>query len=561
MADPKKKVEVDDDGNPITTSTNKIEVDEDGNPIRVTSGSHVDPVMQSRLEAARGVAPYDDNPEHAPKPSPMMSGLNRMAHPSSVGDFLSYVAPTLGTELWTPGVRMAKTALRFAAAEPKTPGVIGSVTGAVRGALRGLSREAAGVKPWIFTKQVEQESPRLVKAGTDVPVDLPVGRSRVARPPGTPQQVGEFRDSIEAKIGKAVGEAGVDARTTKVGDLDKAIEAEKRLAADKRIASGRRETTAVRAEQTADTQETARLARQEKFNAKATEEAANAERIAREREGLTPGDYTVRESVSAPLPGGGKQSMGRTFKQAEEVVDTGDADLLKQFGGNQAALDRFKAQQAGSEVAKPAIRIVPKKVGVKVAEYSHTSTDGLPRFNVEGSDVTADVARSRGYDVGATPEGAGRESSTVARDAAQARQAVRITPPPTPAVGGTLTPQQAIVIQEKLGLKFPPKTLTAKGREVLDAIAEMRRVEGAEHTAKKFGQTRIDVSLLDPGEAGLMPAGGGTRKAGMADIDARIAAQFGDNPTKAELTEYLRRSPNANPALINYLNALIERAR
>lgn len=110
-----------------------------------------------------------------------------------------------------------------------------------------------------------------------------------------------------------------------------------------------------------------------------------------------------------------------------------------------------------------------------------------------------------------------------------------------------LTPQQATIAQE-YGLS----------QEVLDQIAAMRAKEGSVPTGKHFGMSKTDVSLADPGEPGVMPTGGGTRAHGMADIDARILAKFGKNPTKAQLIEYLRRSQNANPALLKYLNGLID---
>lgn len=134
--------------------------------------------------------------------------------------------------------------------------------------------------------------------------------------------------------------------------------------------------------------------------AKADEEATRAAKIAEARG--EPKKTTYRTSLSAPTPEGGRQSMSTTYKGAVRI---------------------------GSEPPPPVPSAGP------VAPYTHHSTDGLPRFNVMGSDVTAAEAQARGFTPSEIPAGAGAESSTAARDAALARQAARVQGQKAPARG------------------------------------------------------------------------------------------------------------------------------
>jgi hypothetical protein len=748
------------------------------------------------------------------QPSPVRQGLEHAAHPTSTGDFLGLVAPQTGAELWTPGVRMAKTAIRFAAAEPKTAGVTGQVTGAVRGALRGAWREASKRGGAI------QESPRLVKAGTDTPVNLPVGRTRVARP-GTAAEAGAFRENVEAELTKAL-EKTPGAREA-LPSLDKAIETAKKEAGDVRAASGRREDRMIRAENTADTQEATRLARQDRYNRsamtgarsdaeaqrlkdlraansaqfkydesvaakkaadaraanalhfKATEatatqaakdlRAANAaqsrhvEGVTQEaeklrQEGLATADRAVEDATKAGLRGDqateklrqeGLATADRAVEDATQVrlkadqaaerlrqeglgvADKAVADAAKtvdtlqdQFGtGTSQRAIRFTAEQAkdaraanaaqyrhetgveaqaakAAEEAAKAERIESARLGferqppsfsesvsapapgggrqtmstrfkepeinldelsamedklgfgaspaAKVAPYSHHSTDLQPRFKIEGSDVTAAEAASRGYTAGEIPAGAGAATSTAGRDAAlarqAARQATRTTPvtkqtdvplrsgqelstegsikyqtqqfdknhpdtvemfgdatrtdeemaalgrtrapaperrpwqsggsastatpapavvrqaPPVPAARTDVLPADEAALRSALGSPGRVLKISPETQAKFDAFTADRAARGAVPAARAAGITPMEARLLDRGQAGTLPTNA-TR-----DIDTRIRDIYGSSPTKAQLTEYATRTRgNHAPGLANYLQSLIDLAQ
>lgn len=325
----------------------------------VVRGKSYDPnavsnmMAESRRDLARGV-PRDDSTSE-PKSSPLMESLSRAAHPTTTGDMLSLVAPQTGAEMWVPGVRMLKSAIRFASEEPKGTGLIQNATGYIRGVLRGAAGEALG-------KGVQQESPRLVKSGTDQPVVLPVARSRAPTPYSTAEGKGAFRENVESSLDKTI--AGTPGAKEALPDLDKAIQEAKREADTSRDVSRRvEEIVSARGE---------------------------------------PKKTTFRTSLSAPTPEGGRQSMSTTYRGAVRI---------------------------GSEPPPSVPSAGP------VAPYTHHSTDGLPRFSVMGSDVTAAEAQARGFTPSEIPAGAGAESSTATRDAALARQAARVQGQKAPARG------------------------------------------------------------------------------------------------------------------------------
>lgn len=535
MAEP-HKVYLDDNGNPVT----RVKVDENGNLVT----PKYEPTPLSFTPASRATA----DSEPPARSSAAVEALSHLAHPKSVGDFMSLVAPEVGMETWVPGVRMAKTALRFAAAEPKGAGIVGRVTGAVRGALRGAYREAVG-------PGIQQESPRLVKAGADQPVPLAIGRARAPLPPSTKEAAGTFRDSVEEGLAAALDKA--PNASGKLSDLDKAIVTAKQQAADTRAASGRREDRMVRAEQTADTQDVQRVARQEKLNKKALDEAERADIIAEARG--EPKRTKFRTTLSAPTAEGGRQSMSTTYKGAAKV----GSDPLPPEEFTEVP---FKTVQ--TETPPPqgrALRIVAKSAP-KVAPYTHHSTDSLPRFNVEGSDVTAAEAAARGYQVGEIPAGAGKASSTAARDAALARQAARVKSqqaaaapaPVSPPITLDPTSVQAVgggelssIEEEALrrALKIAPGIrvtgLTPKGEAAQSTLERLRTQLGAERAGQKMGVDTNAVRGVSGGPAGLAP----TRM--MAAIDQAMA-----DMSPMEMAAYLKKAPNATA--YNYIESVIK---
>jgi hypothetical protein len=398
------KVQVDDEGNPIKT---KVQVDDEGNPIRAAYVPD-DAMMRSRIEHAQGVQPYSDNPADAPKPSGLMGALSHAANPKTTADMLSLVAPEVGIEGWVPGVRAAKIALRFAREEPHAPGAIGSIVGGVRGALRGLYRNATGTG-WTGDKPfgITQESPRLVKAGTDVPVDLPTATSRVIRPPGTADQAGTFRDSVERDLGSALDKT-VGAKD-KLSDLDKAIAAGKTEASDARGVSGRREAQGIRAENTADTQEASRLARQDRYNQRATTDTAASDAEVKRLKDLRAANsaqYKYDEAAAAQKAKDARAANVSQFREGEATTaqtakGVRDANVA-QFQHDEAvrtaaARDADAAAGIADKAVENARKLQQQGVGVadRAVEATRRATEKLRQEGLGTADKAVEDATKR----------------------------------------------------------------------------------------------------------------------------------------------------------------------
>lgn len=535
-------------------------------------------MAESRRDLARGTSRDDSTPE--PESSPVMGALSRAAHPTTTGDMISLVAPQLGSEMWVPGVRMLKSALRFASEEPKGTGLIQNATGYLRGMLRGATREATG-------KGVQQESPRLVKAGTDKPVALPVARSRAPTPYSTAEGKGAFRENVESALDKALTKT--PGAKEALPELDKAIQEAKREGDAAWAASRRIEEQLTRAETTADRealrleqqqhQETMRIAdkavadaskmvdklqgefgtatskqtlRETDAAIKAAEEKARAAKISAARG--EPKKMVFRVTQSAPTPGGGKQSVTTTY--------------------------RPRATGEGGGATSPETPVVPTGGAPtgKVAPYTHHSTDMQPRFSIEGSDVTTAEAQARGYTPGEVPAGAGKESSTAARDAAMQRRAARdamtpeersyedysrghdmeigispqhpsitVDPKSVEALGGT-SPMQDEALRRVLKVKpGAPLTMDEQTKAYIAEVDKLRTELGAEKAAKKLGLDVTTVRSISGGQAGLGPAGM------MRDMDKATAGMDVD-----QLVEYLNRNPKLSQAAYNYITSLIK---
>lgn len=362
------KIYVDADGNPIAA---RVRVDADGNPI-VAPYTPDDAMMRATIERAQGVQPYSDDPAAAPKPSALMGALSHVAHPKSVSDLLPLVAPEVGMESWVPGVRMAKTALRFAREEPHAPGAIGSITGAVRGALRGAYREA-------FGKGAVEESPRLVKAGTDTPVALPIGRARAPKAYIAPQDEAATRDTIEAGMAKAIDAA--PGAKDRLPDLDKAIATAKKEADDARGLSGRREERMTRAEMAADLQDAKQAAQGD--DAELLKQLGDPEAVARVKETIgAPPTRTVNRPIritgqdapqvasppihvdpaSVAAVGGEMTPMEEAAIARRLGIAPGVKFTLNEKG--QAARDELKALRAQEGASRTALKLgmTPKEV-------------------------------------------------------------------------------------------------------------------------------------------------------------------------------------------------------
>jgi hypothetical protein len=123
---------------------------------------------------------------------------------------------------------------------------------------------------------------------------------------------------------------------------------------------------------------------------------------------------------------------GKGLQAAGSLMERAPGAMESLMGSSASTLeDAAAARQANfrSDMT-PAEPMTPwspfeASASADAAPYSHISTDGAPRFTIDGSDVTAAEAQARGYSVGEVPMDASRASSTAARDAAQARQTAR----------------------------------------------------------------------------------------------------------------------------------------
>lgn len=289
---------------------------------------------------------------------------------------------------------------------------------------------------------------------------------------------------------------------------------------------------------------------------KAEMEAERAAKISAARG--EPKKMVFRVTQSAPTPGGGKQSVTTTYRPRGAATTTEETS--------------------------------------QVAPYTHHSTDKLPRFNVEGSDVTAEKAIERGYTPGEIPAGAGPESSTATRDAALARQAVRVQGQKAAAPASDLTgpsPFEAVnelnrpgaqkfmneqfaknnpIAQEVLGwervggprpIKLDPKSVEALGGE-MGPIAEAayRRALGVQPGVKldpemvqalKNAADPI-MSRTDAAKAGKALGLDANTVRGMRGGEAGIIApdlmevldKAMEKMSLKEMVDYLNKAPNAN---------------